>query len=84
MSAETTRFIGFIGVAMVLVAYFANQQRWLSSDNWLFPLANMLGSLLMMISLYTEWNFPSFVINGAWAAISFWGLVKGRRAPVSR
>jgi hypothetical protein len=80
MEAEAARIIGFVGVAMVLVAYFANQQRWLSSDNWPFPLANMVGSCLMMVSLYVEWNLPSFVINGAWAAVSLWGLVRGMRA----
>ena len=84
MGAETTRIIGFIGVVMVLIAYFANQQRWLDSEHWPFPLANMVGSIMMMVSLYTEWNFPSFVINGAWAAISLWGLVKAWRAPLSR
>jgi hypothetical protein len=83
MGAEAARIIGFVGVAMVLVAYFANQQRWLSSDHWPFPLANMVGSCFLMISLLSEWNFPSFVIDGAWAAISFWGLVKGARARMS-
>ena len=82
MDAEMARIIGFVGVALVLAAYFANQQRWLRSEDWPFPLANMVGSCLMMVSLYVEWNFPSFVINGAWAAISLWGLMKGVHARV--
>ena len=71
--------VGFFGVAMVLVAYFANQQRWLSSEDWRFPFANALGSGLIMVSLYVEWNFPSFIINSCWIAISLYGLVKGAR-----
>lgn len=71
---------GFIGVVMVLVAYFANQQRWLSSEDWRFPSANFLGSVLLIVSLYQDWNLPSFVINFAWAAISLQGLAKCWRA----
>jgi paired small multidrug resistance pump len=68
---------GLIGTVMVLVAYFANQQRWLSSEDWRFPFANCLGSCLLLVSLYADWNLPSAIINLAWAAISLWGLVKG-------
>lgn len=68
---------GFVGVVMVLVAYFANQQRWLSSEDWRFPSANFLGSILLLVSLYADWNLPSAIINIVWAAISLWGLVKG-------
>jgi hypothetical protein len=71
---------GFVGVVMVLVAYLANQQRWLSSEDWRFPSANFLGSCLLIVSLYQDWNLPSFVINLAWAAISLQGLAKCWRA----
>ncbi len=83
MSPEAATLIGFVGVAMVLAAYFANQQRWLRSEDWRFPVVNLVGSCLILVSLYTEWNFPSFVINSCWVAISLWGLVKGRRMPAS-
>lgn len=68
---------GFVGVAIIVTAYFANQQGWLSSDDWRFPAANLLGSLLIMASLWTAWNAPSVVIEVIWAAISLYGL--GRR-----
>jgi paired small multidrug resistance pump len=74
---------GFVGVVMVLVAYFANQQRWLSAEDWRFPFVNALGSGLILVSLYVEWNFPSFIINSCWIAISLYGLVKGARGRMS-
>ena len=61
--------IGLVGVGFILVAYFANQQRWLSSEDWRFPAANLVGSLLIMVSLYAEWNLPSVVIEVFWVAI---------------
>jgi hypothetical protein len=72
---------GFVGVAVIVVAYFANQQRWLSSEDWRFPAANLVGSLLILASLWTAWNAPSVVIEVIWAAISLYGLSRrlGRR-----
>jgi len=48
-----------------------------------FPLANLVGAVLIMISLFVEWNLPSVVIEGFWIAISLFGLAKyarGRRS----
>ena len=71
---------GGVGAAAIVSAYFANQQRWLSSEDWRFPFANLLGSALILVSLYHDWNLPSVVIEGFWFAISLWGLARHRRA----
>ena len=84
MPTDPFTLSGLVGVAIILCAYFANQQRWLRSDDWRFPLANMIGSCLILVSFYTAWNLPAAIIEVAWAAISLWGLTKARRAPVSR
>lgn len=67
-------FAGFVGVACIVTAYFANLQGWLDAADWRFPAANLAGSLLIMASLWTAWNFPSAVIELIWAAISVYGL----------
>ena len=67
---------GFLGAAIIVVAYFAMQQRWLNALDWRFPAANLLGSLLILASLWFEWNFPSVVIEVFWALISFLGLAR--------
>ncbi len=54
MDANT--IAGFVGVAIVVSAYFANQQGWLKSEDWRFPGANLIGSLLILASLWTAWN----------------------------
>src|SRR5215212_6283078 len=68
--------VGFVGASIIVVAYFAMQQRWLSALDWRFPSANLLGSLLILVSLWFEWNFPSVVIEIFWALISLMGLVR--------
>jgi hypothetical protein len=62
--------VGFAGTALIVAAYFTNQQRWLSSQDWRFPFLNLVGSSLILVSLYFEWNFPSVVIELVWVAIS--------------
>ena len=68
--------VGFVGVGAIVAAYFANQQGWLNAEDWRFPAANLVGSLLILVSLWTAWNFPSAVIEVIWAAISLYGLVR--------
>ena len=76
MALEPYNAIGFAGVVLLVAAYFANQQRWLRSDDWRYPAANLLGAVLILISLWFEWNFPSAVIEIVWALISLWGIAK--------
>ena len=71
---------GFLGAAIIIVAFFANQQGWLASADWRFPAANLAGSVLMMGSLVVQWNAPSVAIEGFWMAISAYGLVRSLRA----
>jgi hypothetical protein len=68
--------VGFVGAAIIIVAYFANQTGRLSSDDRRFPLANLVGAVLIMASLVTQWNFPSAVIEAFWIAISLYGLAR--------
>ncbi len=75
--------VGVIGTAVLIAAYFFNQQRWLRSDDWRFPAANLVGAVLILVSLWYEWNLPSVVIEFFWIAISLYGIgkaVAGRRS----
>ena len=76
MVLEPYNIAGFAGVVLMVGAYFANQQRWLASDDWRYPSANLAGALLVLVSLYFEWNFPSAVIEIVWALVSIWGILK--------
>src|SRR5436309_1036356 len=42
--------IGFAGAAAIIAAYFANQQRWLRSEDWRYPFANLVGAALILVS----------------------------------
>jgi hypothetical protein len=76
---DSNTMTGLVGVCVILLAYFANQQDWLDARRWQFPAANLAGSLLILMSLWDAWNLPSVVIEVAWSAISAWGLIRRSR-----
>ena len=67
---------GIVGTALIVAAYFGNQQGWLKADDWKYPLANLIGAILIMLSLIAAWNLPAAVIESFWTAISIYGLIK--------
>jgi hypothetical protein len=67
---------GIVGAAVLIVAYLANQLRWLRSEHFLYPLLNLVGAALIMLSFYSEWNLPSAVIEVFWIGISLIGLFR--------
>ena len=80
---EPYDIVGFAGAAVFVAAYFANQQRWLRSEDWRYPFANLVGAVLILVSLVFEWNFPSVVIEVFWAIISLYGMAKSLRERAS-
>jgi Na+-translocating ferredoxin:NAD+ oxidoreductase RnfD subunit len=81
MVIDLFTLIGVVGTAVVVTAYFATQQRWIAAEDWQFPLANLIGSIMMLISLITAWNLPAALIEVFWIAISVYGLVRNSSAP---
>jgi hypothetical protein len=79
MAFDLYTFIGFAGALVVVVAYWANQADRLPSDNWKFPAANLGGSILILISLFQAWNWPSVVIEVFWSVNSLYGLIRHAR-----
>jgi len=66
--------IGLTGSALFIAAFaYANVSRQLNKV-W-FNLANLLGAILLLISLSVNFNLAAFVLEAAWGAIAAVGLV---------
>lgn len=70
---------GIVGAGCFVVAYFSSVEGWVAVTDWRFPAANLVGALLLLVSLYDAWNLPSVVIETFWALISLYGLIRNRR-----
>lgn len=79
MSFDLYDLAGMVGAVLIIVAYLGTQQRWLSAEDWRFPLANLIGAVFIIISLMTDWNLAAFVIEVFWILISFYGLAQSMR-----
>jgi len=72
--------IGMTGTLMVVVAYFMLQLQRLSATGLLYNLLNLLGAVLLLISLCFNFNLASVVIEVFWIAASLVGLVRFYRS----
>lgn len=69
---------GYIGVALVLLAFFLLQERKLQGSSLIYQLMNILGAIGVMLSLgFGNFNLAAFLMQVAWLLIGAYGLVRG-------
>lgn len=70
------QFVGFLGMCCVVGAYALLQLGRMSSDNLAFQLINLIGAVLLIISLCVHFNLGSFLIEVFWIGITMIGIYK--------
>ena len=68
--------LGLIGSITIALTYFANLQGMARTEGWFYSLLNFTGASLILLSLYWAWNLPAAVMEGFWALISAYGLIR--------
>lgn len=68
--------IGLIGVALNMSNYARLQWQREYAKHMAFSLGNMIGSVLMLISLLHKWNLSAFIVNSLVATISAYGVYR--------
>lgn len=66
--------VGNLGVFCILLAYFLIQTDRLSSEDMWYPVINLAGAVLILISLYWQPNIPSIIMELCWIGISVYGM----------
>ena len=72
--------VGFLGVLCIVLAYFLIQTGKLESSSISYSILNGTGASLVLLSLYYDFNFPSFVVEFFWLLISILGLIRALRS----
>ena len=72
-------WVGSLGVLIIVAAYLWLQIGRIAGQNVVFSGANLLGSMLILVSLYFNFNFSAVLIEIFWIVISLFGLVMGLR-----
>lgn len=79
MSIAWYDYVGTTGVFIILVAYFLLQTERLASASLVYSVLNLLGAVLITVSLVYDFNFSAFVIEIFWIALSLYGIARWYR-----
>lgn len=78
MSHIVATIIGLIGSATFIAAFaYANVAK--AMDKRLFNALNLVGAILLLISLSVDFNLPSVVLESVWGVIALIGLIAALR-----
>lgn len=79
MDAWIIDTIGMLGTLLVVLAYSLLQLERTDPRGLTYNTLNLVGAVLLLISLYFHFNLASFVIEIFWIAASLIGLWKYHR-----
>ncbi|MBA3660489.1 MAG: hypothetical protein H0W64_02060 [Gammaproteobacteria bacterium] len=68
--------IGIIGVFIILAAYYLLNIGKMNALNIYYQLMNLVGSVLILFSLFYQWNLPAVIIEVSWIIVSFIGIFR--------
>jgi hypothetical protein len=78
MTTDIYMLAGFTGMACIITAYA--YLTWSAEPNpFVLHGINLAGAALLTVSLLVYTNLPSLVLEGFWAAIAIYGLIKAVR-----
>jgi len=67
-------FLGNVGVILILLSYLLLQMDKIKSQSMYYSLMNATGALLILVSLYYNFNLSAFIMEFFWLLISLYGL----------
>ena len=68
--------IGLLGVLTVLVAYGLMTSGRIAASEARYQWPNVIGTLMILVSMIEQWNLPAFIANVLWVAIGVYSLVR--------
>ncbi|WP_339914015.1 hypothetical protein [uncultured Brevundimonas sp.] len=66
--------LGVVGVLLILIAYAGATSGRLDARHAPALLLNLAGALLILVSLYVDFNLSAVLMEGAWALVAVVGL----------
>lgn len=73
--------VGGAGAAIILVSYLLLQLRRISGGALSYSLLNAAGAMLVLVSLWVDFNLAAFVVEAFWLAISIYGVIRWAKRP---
>ena len=67
---------GFVGVSLILLAYFLNLKNKLETTNLTYILMNLVGAVLACLASVLMKYIPFIILEGVWTIVSLGALIK--------
>lgn len=74
-----TDWTGFIGVTILLVAFYLNLRNIIGKDSVSYLLLNVLGAGIACLASILLKYMPFIILEGCWTVVSLYGLVNSLR-----
>ena len=74
-----TDWIGFIGVTLLLVAFFLNVRDVIQRDSLVYLLLNLIGAGIACFASILLKYWPFIILEGCWTIVSAYGLINYRK-----
>jgi hypothetical protein len=71
-----TDSIGFIGVTILLIAYFLNVTNKIEKDSLVYLQMNFFGAGLACLASVLMKYLPFIILEGCWTIVSAFGILK--------
>lgn len=71
-----TDSIGFIGVTVLLIAYFLNVTNKIEKDSLVYLQMNFFGAGLACLASVLMKYLPFIILEGCWTIVSAFGILK--------
>jgi hypothetical protein len=72
--------VGWIGAALVVIAYFLITYKKLDRESKIYHAMNLVGGLLTGVNAVINQAYPSAAINVMWVVVAIYGLIEGLKS----
>jgi len=73
---NTTDWLGFIGVFLILLAYILTEFGNVTNKNLVFILLNLIGASIACLASILLNYIPFIILEGVWALVSLHSFIK--------